>query len=299
MALPILRHARTSPNVVLRRNWIHVLVLRLIPFHEIILTYHARRTTFQHHLIPQLAFSMAQYNTTTRSFSAPPITTMISPSQPFNPQGNCLMFQKLPAELLDEIYAMVFTVETSEDGSIELNGATKPPSKALTMTCQKVRNETRAMYKAAYQSFPNHTFTVDMSIRTVKPAISPALGNDILLRINSYRITWSNEHKKVGRLHYTTHMDRDAPRQKFRTWVTRRSGDDDGDVDSKASFAAAIVIRDYADIASTAIEKFNGLSPYGGSVNGVLSCTIQHAVWDPDWERTFGYCEEKSRGNSS
>jgi len=225
---------------------------------------------------------------------------MMRPSQPFNPQVNCL-FQKLPAELLDEIYAMVFTVETSEDGSIELNGATKPPSKAITMTCQKVRNETRAIYKAAYQSFPNHTFTVDMSIRIFKPAISPALGNDILSRINSYRIEWSNEHKKVGRLHYTTHMDRDAPRQEFRVWVTHRGGDDDGDVHPDASFAAAIVMREYPGIASAAIEKFNGLVPNASNrgLDEVLSFTIQHAVWDPDWERTFGYCVEKRGGGSS
>jgi hypothetical protein len=43
------------------------------------------------------------------------------------------MFQKLPAEVLDQIYLLVFAVETTEDGSIELNRATRPPCKDLTM----------------------------------------------------------------------------------------------------------------------------------------------------------------------
>jgi hypothetical protein len=222
---------------------------------------------------------------------------MARPSQPFNPQSNCLMFQKLPAEVLDQIYALVFTVETSEDGSIELNVTTRPPYKDLTLACQKVRNETRAMYRAAYQSFPNHTFTVDMNIRSIRPVISRELDNFHLTRINSYRIAWSHEHKKTGRMHFTTHMDRDAPGQKFRTWVTRRIEDDSDSTAQcpKATVAAVNVIREYPGIASAAIEKFNGLefNPSSSGLGEILGYEIQQAVWDPDWERTFGYCVEK------
>jgi hypothetical protein len=223
---------------------------------------------------------------------------MARPSQPFNPQSNCLMFQKLPAEVLDQIYALVFTVETSEDGSIELNATTQPPYKDLTLTCQKLRNETRAMYRAAYQSFPNHTFTVDMNIRSIRPVISRELDNFHLTRINSYRIAWSHEHKKTGRMHFTTHMDRDAPGQKFRTWVTRRIEDDSDSTAQcpKAAVAAVNVIREYPGIASAAIEKFNGVSLHwrGHGLHGVLAWEILCAVWDPRWKEVRGFCVEKS-----
>jgi len=70
--------------------------------------------------------------------------TMI-PSKEVNSQDACPLF-KLAVELRNEIYSLVFAVETNgEDGSIELNESTAAPSKALVMTCQVIRSETRAM----------------------------------------------------------------------------------------------------------------------------------------------------------
>jgi hypothetical protein len=214
---------------------------------------------------------------------------MIRRPRPVDSQDACLLFTRLPAELRNHIYTFVFALETSDDGSIKLDGATKPPSKALFMTCRRLHNETRAMYRAAYRSFPDHTFTVDMSIRTVKPETPLSIGNDLLSRINSFRITWSNEHKKAGPLHFTTYIDRDAPRQKFRTRVARRGGDDN--VDAFTGRVVSSVIRGYADIALTAMETFNGVRP-GPALNGLLAWKILCAVWDPGWEQLRGFCKE-------
>jgi hypothetical protein len=75
----------------------------------------------------------------------------MNPSKDVDTQDACPLF-KLAVELRNEIYSLVFAAETNEDGSIELDKSTAPPSKALTMTCQVIRSETRAMYKAAYQN---------------------------------------------------------------------------------------------------------------------------------------------------
>lgn len=224
---------------------------------------------------------------------------MISPSKPFNAQGDCLFFEtRFAPELRNKIYALIFAIETNEDGSIELTGSTKPPSKNLSLTCQRIYSETRSMYRAAYRSFANHTFTIDQRIRTLSPEISLALGNDILSRINSFRVTWSNEHFKIGPLHFTTHIERDAPGQQFRTRVTHRG--DDGDDDDpervrKITRAAWNVMRAYPDIASTAIEKFRGVSSHltqKNALNQILGWEIRAAVWDPMWERSMGFVAE-------
>jgi hypothetical protein len=136
----------------------------------------------------QLTFSITQ-DERQETFK-PGSNSMIIPLKPVDAQADCPLFKsRFPSELRNQIYALIFTIETSEDGSIELNGATRPPSKALTMTCQRLYNETFAMYRAAYRSFPNHTFTVDMEIRTDPPNIPREIGNDLLSRINSFRIT--------------------------------------------------------------------------------------------------------------
>jgi hypothetical protein len=60
---------------------------------------------------------------------------MISPSKPVDAQLDCPLFKKLPSELSDQIYLLVFTVDTNQDGTIELDQHTKPPWKSLLMTC--------------------------------------------------------------------------------------------------------------------------------------------------------------------
>ena len=64
---------------------------------------------------------------------------MISPSKPFNAQGDCLFFEtRFAPELRYKIYALMFAIETNEDGSIELTGSTKPQSKNPSLTCQRI-----------------------------------------------------------------------------------------------------------------------------------------------------------------
>lgn len=66
-----------------------------------------------------------------RTLPSSATTAMISPSKSMNAQGDCPFFKpRFAPELRNEIYALVFKSETSEDGSIELNGTTTPPSKS-------------------------------------------------------------------------------------------------------------------------------------------------------------------------
>jgi hypothetical protein len=45
------------------------------------------------------------------------------------------------------------------------------------------------MYRAAYLRYPTtHTFTIVMNFRPFQPYISRSLSNDILSRINSFRV---------------------------------------------------------------------------------------------------------------
>jgi hypothetical protein len=57
------------------------------------------------------------------------------------------------------------------------------------------------MYRAAYRQFPDHTFTIDMGrTRTLPPVIPRSLSNDILSRINSFRVTWNVDKYNNGAL---------------------------------------------------------------------------------------------------
>jgi hypothetical protein len=211
---------------------------------------------------------------------------MISPSQPFDAQNACLLFTRLPVELRDQIYTLVFAVETSENGSIKLDGTTKLPNKALTMTCQRLHNETRAMYRAAYRSFPNHTFTVDMKIRPLPADIPRDLGNDIVLRINSLHVFWdANEYNKGAPLRLITSFDRDDPSQHFRTQVKLH----DGDSYWRGRWMEVNAIRQYRDIARLVIHDFRrncSKEPENShSRSELLSYAILHAVFNVNREQ--------------
>ncbi|KAF7188534.1 hypothetical protein HII31_10196 [Pseudocercospora fuligena] len=82
-------------------------------------------------------------------------------------QDPCYLQEKLPAELRNEIYELVFTTGTPEStqgngpATVDLFHAT-PPSKALTLTCRQFHAEAHDMYKTAYQSYWKTTsFTVN------------------------------------------------------------------------------------------------------------------------------------------
>jgi hypothetical protein len=208
---------------------------------------------------------------------------MTRPSKPLDAQADCPLFGPMfPAELRNQIYALVYTIETSEDGSsIKLDGATNLPSKALTMTCQRLHNETLAMYRVAYRSFPNHTFTIDVSTRTLPPTIPRSLGNDILIRINSFHVTWNAaERNKDAPLRFTTYFDRDTSFHGFNVRLKLRDGDRYWRVNSLSR-----VIQRYKYIAFDSIQNFRKVCasrpPAGDSLGKVLSRAISGAVSDP------------------
>jgi hypothetical protein len=145
---------------------------------------------------------------------------MMNPSKDVDTQDACPLFD-LAVELRNEIYSLVFAVETKEeDGSIELDKSTAPPSKALTMTCQVIRSGTRAIYKAAYQNYPKHTFTITVHDRESRygPFI-PKLSNDLFAHMRSIRVHWrANNHNKGNPLRFTSHFD--SPGLDY-GWTTR------------------------------------------------------------------------------
>lgn len=147
-------------------------------------------------------------------------------STPTNAQSNCLLFT-LPRELRDHVYTLAFTFETNDDGSIELNGTTKLPSKSLSLTCQVLHDETFAMCKVAYKSWPTHTFIIDMSIRPLPADIPRDLCNNLVSRMYSFRVHWhANEYNKGKPLRFITNLVRDGePQRLFRTEVTLHDGD--------------------------------------------------------------------------
>lgn len=81
-------------------------------------------------------------------------------SQRARNQSNCPLF-KLPQELRDQIYELVYTAETKDDGTIMLN-ATKPPTKDLGLTCQRLHVESYGLFKTAYRQYWDHEFSIDL-----------------------------------------------------------------------------------------------------------------------------------------
>jgi hypothetical protein len=145
---------------------------------------------------------------------------MVNPTKAADAQDACPLFKKLAPETRNQIYSLVFAAETSkeDDGSIELNESTAPPSKNIIMTCQWVHYEAQAMYKAAYRKYPEHVFTLDIPFRR-KPTFIPSLSNDIFSRINTIRASFqAGQH--AGDMHrLTTRFTRiDKPR---RLWDIR------------------------------------------------------------------------------
>jgi hypothetical protein len=171
---------------------------------------------------PNAAYISFRYTPTMADLSTKPLSPIVSsdfdmmnPSKGVDTQDACPLFD-LAVELRNEIYSLVFAVETKEeDGSIVLDKSTAPPSKALTMTCQVIRSETRAIYKAAYHAFPEHLFTLDVIDRRRRPFV-PNLGDDVFSRIKTIDVTWQaderKERKEFEPLHFTTHFTRtDGP----------------------------------------------------------------------------------------
>jgi hypothetical protein len=123
-------------------------------------------------------------------------------------QDACPLF-KLAPETRNQIYSLVFAAETNkeDDESIELNESTAPPSKDIILTCQLIRHEAEAMYKATYRRYPEHVFTLNVPFRRVVTFV-PSLSNDIFSRINVIRATFqAGEHTGVVS-RFTAHFTR-------------------------------------------------------------------------------------------
>jgi hypothetical protein len=173
-------------------------------------------------LSPAAAGISSRHTPTTAHSSTKPLLraassdsgTMI-PSKKVSSQDDCPLF-KLSAELRNKIYFLVFAIETNEnDDSIELNEITAAPSKALVMTCQVIRSETQAMYKAAYRRFPCHDFTLDVSERRAIPSVPP-FSDDIFSRINTIHVTWQSDTlEEDSPVRFITHFNRNHERQRW------------------------------------------------------------------------------------
>jgi hypothetical protein len=167
------------------------------------------------HLFPRNSNQSARFHQTTSPAISSDSRT-VNPSQVVNTQDACPLF-KLAVEIRNEIYSLVFAVETNDDGSVELNESTTAPSKALVMTCQVIRSETRAMYKAAYQNFPKHTFTSTVH-NAVCPNIPfiPALSRDLFSHMRSFRLHWRDDENNAGHpLRFTSHLDRNKHGRRY------------------------------------------------------------------------------------
>lgn len=132
---------------------------------------------------------------------------MKPPSKAASAHDGCHLF-KLAAETRNQIYELVFTIETNEDDSISLNEDTMVPSNALTGTCQQIYNESREMWRAAYHDYPTkRTFSIDVTDRK-RPYI-PELGREFFVRMSSFCVIWrADEYNDGNPLLLTTSFSR-------------------------------------------------------------------------------------------
>jgi hypothetical protein len=149
------------------------------------------------------------HNTTQSSKPRPLETAMASPSTAFKAQAGCPLF-KLAAETRNQIYELVFTIETNEDGHVELSKATAP-SNALAGTCQQIYNESRAMFESMTYDYPwKYYFTINVPDRHQRPTI-PALlvSQKFFDSLDTFRITWrADELSDNNPLHLTSFLNR-------------------------------------------------------------------------------------------
>lgn len=113
---------------------------------------------------------------------------MLNPSKALNVQDGCCLF-KLAAETRNHIYELVFTIDTNEDGNIELNEDTVIPSNALIRTCQQIYSESREMCRAAYHDYPTkRPFFIDVT--DSKTPFIPKLSREFFLKMRNFWVLW-------------------------------------------------------------------------------------------------------------
>ena len=71
------------------------------------------------------------------------------------------MFTRLPAEIRNGIYELVFQVSSDTVNLLEAH----PPEKAILLTCRKIHEETKLMYRGAYRKYWTDTrFTLHVGM---------------------------------------------------------------------------------------------------------------------------------------
>ncbi|KAK4626505.1 hypothetical protein CLAFUW4_04989 [Fulvia fulva] len=104
---------------------------------------------------------------------------------------------KLPAELRNEIYGLVFTSEYRDADAVNLLTATPPP-KNLLLTCKAIHSEAGKLYKTCYQSFWSETHFVlfqrsGYSIQKAQMKSLGALDAIGLDHIRDLRVLWHGD----------------------------------------------------------------------------------------------------------
>jgi hypothetical protein len=135
---------------------------------------------------------------------------MMKPSRALNAQADSPLF-KLAAETRNQIYELLFTIETNEYGDVELSKATAP-SNALAGTCQKIYNESNAMFELAACDYPTkYNFVITVRSRENRVPISN-FSSKFFYDINAFRVNWRadehNGHNGGKPLHLTTYFRR-------------------------------------------------------------------------------------------
>jgi hypothetical protein len=220
----------------------------------------------------------------------------MNPSKKVSSQGACPLF-KLAVELRNEIYSLAFTAETNEDdGSIELNENAKPPNKALVTTCQVIWSGTRAIYKAAYQDYPKHTFTLTVRDRSCPdPTFATSLSNDILAHLTSIRLHWrADERNNNKQLRMTSRFDRVDHEHRWTAQVEMH------DVYWRGEDRAERLIRWYGYNGFYAMEKFrlecswqsgqrlSDALAFAVARTGCATPSQEHSMWRVDEVPRFG-----------
>ena len=120
-------------------------------------------------------------------------------------QNECPL-SKLAAETRNDIYALVFTIERQEDGSVKLEKI--PADNALTRTCQQIYDESHKMYELASPDCPSsYTFTIDVLDRKNALASIPDVCVDFFLEMTSFRVNWRADDCNQGKpLRFTSHF---------------------------------------------------------------------------------------------
>jgi hypothetical protein len=196
---------------------------------------------------------------------------MVNPTKEADAQDACPLFKKLAPETRNQIYSLVFAAETDKEdgGSIELNRSTAPPSKNIIMTCQLIRHEAHAMYKAAYRRYPEHLFTLDIPFCR-RYGFVKSLSNEIFSRINTIRMIFQAREyaKDINRC--TVYFARVDEPQLWDIRVERHDG---------RGMAAPTVESINLHFKAMALRRWRGVQHKAEDPDEMLSCVFTRCAF--------------------